>query len=73
LNSYENLVTKVSLFTGTTKHALSPLMPSVQMQSNLLVPEFSLTIDLAHLQAFDPELANMLSTRPNDFLPWVRF
>lgn len=44
-----------------------------QMASTLLVPEYSLAVDLRHLQSVEPELANILAIKPNEYLPWVPY
>jgi DNA replicative helicase MCM subunit Mcm2 (Cdc46/Mcm family) len=36
------------------------------------VGEFSLTVDLRHLQAADPELADELVQKPSEYLSLVR-
>lgn len=41
-----------------------------QLTSNMLLPEYSLTVDMRHLQAVDAELADKLTQKPNEYLPW---
>lgn len=36
----------------------------------MLVPEYSLTVEMQHLQSVEPELAELLNQKPNDYLPW---
>lgn len=39
---------------------------------NLLVPVYSVTIDMAHVQIAQPELADELVKSANEYMPLVR-
>jgi hypothetical protein len=47
-------------------------MCSTQLRSNLLIPEYALTVTLEDLQRFDAILANELTLNPADYLSAVR-
>ncbi|KAI3637117.1 hypothetical protein MIR68_004823 [Amoeboaphelidium protococcarum] len=41
-----------------------------QLRSNLLIPEYSLTVDLTHLMNVEPELCESVQQRTNEIMPW---
>ena len=43
-----------------------------QIRQNVLVKRYFCDVDIAHLIAYDEELANKLNTEPGEIIPLVR-